>query len=53
MCGTVLLYFLGVSSRILCIKVNEGDGEEKERFRNDQDRVGNGYRLSVLGYLNG
>ena len=36
---------------------NEGIGEERERFWNDIDRtmgrVGNGYRLCVLGDLNG
>ena len=36
---------------------NEGIGEERERFWNDMertaDRVGNGYRLYVLGDLNG
>ena len=36
---------------------NEGIDEERERFRNDMDRtmnrVGNGYRLCVLGNLNG
>ena len=26
--------------------------KERERFRNDLDRGGNGYRLCVLGYLN-
>ena len=36
---------------------NEGDHEERERFWNDMDkvldRVGNGYRLCILGDLNG
>ena len=36
---------------------NEGNGEERERFWNDLyrivDRVGNGYRLYMLGDLNG
>ena len=34
---------------------NEGVGEERERLWNDMDRnrVGNGYRLSMPGYLNG
>ena len=36
---------------------NERIGEERERFWNDMDRtmdrVGNGYRLCVLGDLNG
>ena len=36
---------------------NEGIGEESERFWNDMDRtmgrVGNGYRLCILGDLNG
>ena len=32
---------------------NEGIGEERERFWNDTNRVGNGYRLCVLGDLNG
>ena len=32
---------------------NEGIGGERERFWNDMDRVGNGYRLCVLGDLNG
>ena len=36
---------------------NEGDGEERNRFWNDTDRilnrVGNGYRLCILGDLNG
>ena len=36
---------------------NEGIGEERERFWNGMDRnvdrVGNGYRLCVLGDLNG
>ena len=35
---------------------NEG-GEERDRFRNNMDkildRVENGYRLCILGYLNG
>ena len=36
---------------------NEGDGEERDRFWNDMDRivdrVGNGYRLCTLRDLNG
>ena len=36
---------------------NEGDGEERGRFWNDMDRTldsaGNGYRLCILGGLNG
>ena len=36
---------------------NEGDGEERDRFWNDMDRildtVGNRYRLCILGNLNG
>ena len=36
---------------------NEGDGEERDRFWNDidmtLDSVGNGYRLCLLGDLNG
>ena len=36
---------------------NEGNSEERERFWNDMDRVldrvGNGYRLCVMGDLNG
>ena len=36
---------------------NEGDGEERDRFWNDMDRtpdsIGNGYRLCILGDLNG
>ena len=36
---------------------NEGDSEERDRFRNDMnmvlDTVGNGYRLCILGNLNG
>ena len=36
---------------------NKGIGEERERFWNDMDktmdRVGNGYRLCVMGDLNG
>ena len=36
---------------------HEGDGEEREMLWNDMDRamnrVGNGYRLCVLGDLNG
>ena len=36
---------------------NEGDGEERERFWNNMertlDRVVNGYRLCILGDLNG
>ena len=36
---------------------NEGDGEERERFWNDMDRtldsVDNGFRLCILGDLNG
>ena len=62
---------MDVTFRILCIKfkfsrvkvcevvgygLNEGIGEERERFWNDMDRtvdrVGNGYRLCVLGDLN-
>ena len=35
---------------------NEGDGEEREKFWNDLDRIvdriGNGYRLGILGDLN-
>ena len=35
---------------------NEGEGEGKDRFWNDMDRiadkVGNGYRLCILGDLN-
>ena len=61
-----------VSSRILCIKFkfsrvkvcvvvgydpSEGDGEERDRFWKDMnrilDRVANGYRLYILGDLNG
>ena len=37
--------------------LNEGNGEERERFWNDLDRnvdaVGNGYRLCMLRDLNG
>ena len=36
---------------------SEGNGEEKDRFSDDMDmildRVGNGYRLCILGDLNG
>ena len=36
---------------------NEGDGEERDRFWNDLDRivdkVGNGYRLCLLRDMNG
>ena len=36
---------------------NQGDGEERDRLWNDMDRtldsVGNGYRLYILGDLNG
>ena len=36
---------------------NEGDGEERDRFWNDMgrilDRVEKGYRLCILGDLNG
>ena len=36
---------------------DEGDGEERDRFWNDMNRtldnVGNGYRLCILGDLNG
>ena len=36
---------------------SEGDGEERDKFWNDMDRtldsVGNGYRLCMLGDLNG
>ena len=36
---------------------NEGDGEERDRFWNDMNRtldsIGNGYRLCILGDLNG
>ena len=36
---------------------NEGDGEERDRFWNDMDRIldrlGNGYRLCIPGDLNG
>ena len=36
---------------------NEGDGEERNRFWNEMDRVldrvGNGYMLCILGDLNG
>ena len=60
-----------VSSRVLCLKFkfsrvkfcvvveygpSEGNGEERDRFWNDIDRilnrVGNGYRLCILGDLN-
>ena len=46
----------------VCVEVgydpNERIGEERKRFWNDMDRtmdrvVGNGYRLCVLGDLNG
>ena len=49
-------------SRIeVCVVVeygpNEGDVEQRERFYNDMDRivdrVGNGYRLCMLGNLDG
>ena len=37
--------------------LNEGDGEERDRFLNDMNRtldgVANGYRLCILGDLNG
>ena len=36
---------------------NEGDGGERDRFWNDMDRildsVGKGYRLFILGDING
>ena len=36
---------------------NEGNGKERERFWNNLDkivdRIGNGYRLRILGDLNG
>ena len=32
---------------------NEENGEERERFWNNVERVGNGYRLCMLGDLNG
>ena len=35
------------------IRPSEGDGEEKERFWKDMDRVSNGYRLCILRDLNG
>ena len=39
------------------VQPNEGDGEERDRFWNDIDRtldsLGNGYRLCILGDLNG
>ena len=38
---------------VLVYSPTEREGEERERFWNDLDRVGNGYRLCVLGYLNG
>ena len=42
---------------VVAYKVNEGDGEERDRFWNGMDRtldsVGNGYRLCILGDLNG
>ena len=52
-----------IKFKILRVKVcvvlrygpNEGDGEEKDIFWNERilDRVGNGYRLCILGDLNG
>ena len=37
--------------------LNEADGEERDRFWNNMDRtldsVGNGYRLYIVGDLNG
>ena len=61
---SVLVKFGYVSSRILLIKFKyvgydpaEGDDEESDRFWNDMDRtpdcVGSGYRLCILGDLNG
>ena len=42
---------------VMVYRPNEGNGEKRERFRNDLDKnvdkVGNGYRSFVLGYLNG
>ena len=36
---------------------NDADGEERDRFCDDMDRtldrIGNGYRLCILGDLNG
>ena len=41
---------------VVTYNFSEGNGEERERLRNDLDktvdRVGNGYRLCVLGDLN-
>ena len=45
----------------VCVEVRydptKGDGEERDGFWNDldriEDRVGNGYRLCILGDLNG
>ena len=67
-----MIEFGCVSSRILWVKfmfsrvevcvveerydLREGNGEERERFLNDLDRImdstGNGYRLCALGDLN-
>ena len=42
---------------VLVYGPNEGDGEERDRFWNDMDKtldsVGNGYRLGIVGDLNG
>ena len=58
-CRIVWIKFT-VSTVKACVVVgyssNEGNGEERERFWNDLartvDKVGNGYRLCVLGDLN-
>ena len=57
----ILLIKFKFSRVKVCVVVgygpHEGDGEEKDRFWNGRDRtldnVGNGYRLCVLGDLNG
>ena len=46
-----------VSKVEICVMViygpTEGDVKERERFWNDLDRIGNGYRLCALSDLNG
>ena len=63
--GCVSTRILWIKFKFLRVRVcvvvgygpNDGDSEEKDRFWNDIDRtldiVGNGYRLCILGDLNG
>ena len=53
----ILLIKFKLSRIKVCVVVGYSPSEERERFWNDMDRtldsIGNGYRLCILGYLNG